>query len=126
MSKEILIMNAHKRVWNYVTRSCDNNCVHNKVESYITENCDKKLTIALKTLLHDFVIRIAPGGLDSTRKKDAEIMHLNYELINFMMKSPSPIQNAHWGFIYIAVGNYDGGNGDMEVHTAHIILQFQV
>ena len=39
---------------------------------------------------------------------------------------PLTWRNAHRGFIYIAVENYDGGNGDMEVHTAHIRHQFQV
>ena len=34
--------------------------------------------------------------------------------------------NAHRGFIYTALEKYAGGNGDMEVHTAHIRHQFQV
>ena len=53
-------------------------------------------------------------------------MQSNYVHVNFMMKSPSP-DEMHIGVSFTSqLKNYDGGNGDMEVHTAHIRHQFQV
>ena len=63
----------------------------------------------------------------STFSSNLKQMVRNYVHINFPIRSLSlTLWNAHRGFIYTAVEKYAGGNGDMEVHAAHIRHQFQV